>query len=185
MIQPIIKALFVGLLVTCSMVAYSKSVIQPPALLAKPTNSAQEAPSKLKPHTQGKKLPAPFASPIQYIGLSLNEAAKRIGIQPNSVGNIILENATARMLATTSGKSTISYVDIEFNQIKKCLQSKQFDSKPFLAALNIDPSKLELARKQTHFHTYYDHSNELKIAVSCLGDNSPYNVGISKNNYLN
>lgn len=149
------------------------------------SSSLTKSAPPLNTFSQIKELPAPFVSPIQYIGLSINEAAKRVGIKPNSVGNIILESKTARMLVTTSGKQAISYVDIEFNQEETCMQSKEFDSKPFLVALKINPEKLELARKQTHFHTYYDHTNKLKIAVSCLADDSTYNVGLSKNNYLN
>jgi hypothetical protein len=32
--------------------------------------------------------------------------------------------------------------------------TRAFDSEPVLGALSINPSELDFARKQTHFHTY-------------------------------
>lgn len=129
-------------------------------------------------------LPDPFASPIKYLGMSKMVAADIIGVQPNKVGNIILEKQVGRLLAHVGEDDLVSYVDIEFNNMGKCAQNEKFDPKPFLLALDIDPEILELARSQTHYHTYWHHEKRLKIAVSCLSDGSPYNVYIGSKYYL-
>lgn len=150
-----------------------------PKLLIKPPQKPTIAQKTL-----ASELPTPYKNPIQYIGLSLQQASKATGVKPNDAGNIIVESKIAKMMISTSGKTSVSYVDVEFLESQKCLQSKDFESTSFLKALGINPSSLELARKQTHYHTYYDHKNKLKIFVACIDDNWPYTVGISKNYYL-
>jgi hypothetical protein len=98
------------------------------------------------------------------------------------VGNIIIDSAQAHMLLDATGEG-ISYVDVELKQTAPCSQTTAFDSEPVLGALSINPSELEFARKQTHFHTYYDHKRKVKVGVRCLYDGAPLSVGLSSKYY--
>lgn len=140
----------------------------PPRLLSKPI----------------KEVSPPFLLPTQYINMTPQQAAKSLGKNLNEAGNITVENSEAKLHISTSGDEKISYSSVELKQMGKCLQSKDFDSKTYLRSVGIDPNKLEFARKQTHYHTYYDHNKKLKVFVACLDDNWPYTVGISKKYYL-
>lgn len=77
----------------------------------------------------------------------------------------------------------INYVDIELKKTVPWSQSRSFDSVTILGVLSINPAELELARKQTHFHTYYDHKRRLKIGVSCQYEGAPISVGFSSKYY--
>lgn len=127
-------------------------------------------------------LSAPFHRPFQYIGLSIAEAAKAVGGEPNKVGNIIIDSEQSHMLLEAEG-NFINYVDVELKKTAPWSQSRPFDSEAILGALSINPSELELVRKQTHFHTYYDHKRKLKIGVSCQYEGAPLSVGFSSKYY--
>lgn len=104
--------------------------------------------------------------------------------EPNEVGNIIIDSEKAHLLLEADG-NFISYVDIELKQTAPWSQSRPSDSESILGALSINPSELELARKQTHFHAYYDHRRKLKIGVSCQYEGAPLSVGFSTKYYGN
>jgi hypothetical protein len=127
-------------------------------------------------------LSKPFHRPFQYIGLSIEDAAKAVGYTPNDVGNIIIDTELCHMLLETEG-NFISYVDLELKNTAPFYQHQEFDSEAILGALSINPAELELVRKQTHCHTYYDHRKKLKINVSCLYDGGPLSVGFSTKYY--
>lgn len=127
-------------------------------------------------------LSRPFHRPFQYMGLSIQEAARATGGTPNEVGNIILDTDECHMCLEVEG-NFVSYVDIELKRTAPHLQSQEFDSEVVLGALSISPSELQLVRKQTHFHTYYDHRKRLKISVSCQYDGGPLSVGFSSKYY--
>ncbi len=127
-------------------------------------------------------LSAPFHRPFQYIGMSIAEAAKAVGKKPNSVGNITIDSEQSHMLLEAEG-NFITYVDIELNKTAPWSPSRPFDSEAILGVLSINPSELELAHKQTHFHTYYDHKRKLKIGVSCQYEGAPLSVGFSTKYY--
>ena len=93
-------------------------------------------------------LNAPFHRPFQYIGMTIARAAKATGGTPNAVGNIIIDSAHAHMLLEAEG-NFISYIDVELKQTAPCRQSHAFDSEPVFGALSINPSELNLVRKQT------------------------------------
>lgn len=123
-------------------------------------------------------LSSPFHRPFRYMGMSVEKAEKAVGIQANDVGNIIVENSECKMLLEAEG-NFISYVDVELKRTAPHNQSTEFDSESILGALSIGLSELELVRKKTHFHTYYDHRKRLKIGVSCQYDGAPISVGFS------
>lgn len=125
---------------------------------------------------------SPFHRPFQYMGMSVEKAEKAVGAQANDVGNIIVENPECKMLLEAEG-NFISYVDVELKRTAPRSQSTEFDSESILGALSIGLSELELVRKQTHFHTYYDHRKRLKIGVSCQYDGAPISVGFSSKYY--
>ena len=108
--------------------------------------------------------------------MSISDAASAVGGQPNRVGNIIIESEQAHMLLEAEG-NFVNYVDIELKNTAPWSQSRPFDSAAILGVLSINPAELELARKQTHFHTYYDHKRRLKIGVSCQYEGAPLSVG--------
>ncbi|HYW19262.1 MAG TPA: DUF4365 domain-containing protein [Nodularia sp. (in: cyanobacteria)] len=127
-------------------------------------------------------LNAPFHRPFQYIGMSIAEAAKAVGGEKNEVGNVIIDSQQAHMLLEAEG-NFINYVDVELKKTAPWSQSHPFDSEVILGVLSINPSELELVRKQTHFHTYYDHKRKLKIGISCQYEGAPLSVGFSSKYY--
>ena len=127
-------------------------------------------------------LSSPFHRPFQYIGMSIAEVAKVVGVKPNQIGNIIIDSEQAHMLLEAEG-NFVSYVDIELNQTAPWNPNRPFDSAAILGVLSINPSELELVRQQTHFHTYYDHRRRLKISVACHYEGAPLSVGFSGKYY--
>lgn len=125
---------------------------------------------------------APFHRPFQYMGMSVEKAEEAVGAKSNDVGNIIVENDECKMLLEAEG-NFISYVDVELKRTAPHNQDQEFDSESILGALSIGLSELELVRKQTHFHTYYDHRKQLKVGVSCQYDEAPISVGFSSKYY--
>jgi hypothetical protein len=124
----------------------------------------------------------PFHRPFQYIGMSIASASESVGQAPNKVGNIIVENDDCSMLLEAEG-NFINYVDVDLKGTEPHFLTQEFDSEPLLGALSINPSELELVRKQTHYHTYYDHRKKLKISVYCSDDGMPLSVGFSAKYY--
>ena len=124
----------------------------------------------------------PFHRPFQYIGLSISDAAKAVDQAPNEAGNIIVDTEDCHMLLEAEG-NFISYVDIELKKTAPFSQGREFDSEPILGSLSINPAELDLVRKKTHSHTYYDHRKRLEINVSCLYDGGPLSVGFSSKYY--
>jgi hypothetical protein len=124
----------------------------------------------------------PFHRPFQYIGLSIADAAKVVQSEPNKVGNIIVDTDDCHMLLEAEG-NFINFVDVELKKTAPQYQNREFDSEPILASLSINPAELDFVRKQTHFHTYYDHRRKLKIGVSCLYDGAPLNVSFGAKYY--
>jgi hypothetical protein len=127
-------------------------------------------------------LRAPFHRPFQYIGMAVADAARAVGSKPNKVGNIIIDSEQAHMLLEAEG-NFINYVDVELKKTAPWSQSRPFDSGAILGVFSINPSELELVRKQTHFHTYYDHKRKLKIGVSCQYEGAPLSLGFSSKYY--
>ena len=127
-------------------------------------------------------LRTPFHRPFQYIGMPIADAARSAGGKPNEVGNIIVDSEQAHMLLEAEG-NFINYVDVELKKTAPWSQKRPFDSEAILAVFSINPSELEPSRKQTHFHTYYDHNRKLKISVSCQDEGAPLSVGFSSKYY--
>ncbi|KHT13041.1 toll/interleukin-1 receptor domain-containing protein [Pectobacterium aroidearum] len=124
----------------------------------------------------------PFHRPFQYIGMTISQVEKETGCKANDVGNIIIEDEDCHMLLEAEG-NFISYVEIDLKKTAPHYQNQEFDSEIPLGALSIGLSEIELARKKTHYHTYYDHRKKLKISVSCSYDGAPLTVGFSSKYY--
>ena len=126
-------------------------------------------------------LSTPFHRPFQYIGMSIADASRAVGGNPNGAGNIIIDSEQAYMLLEAEG-NFINYVDV---QLKKTAWSPKnpFDSEAILGVFSINPSELELVCKRTDFHTYYDHKRKLKIHVCCHYEGAPLSVGFSSKYY--
>ncbi len=114
--------------------------------------------------------------------MSLADAKKAVKGETNQIGNIIINSEEANMLLEAEG-NFISYVDVEILKTAPWSPNLPFDSERILGVLSINPSELELIRKQTHFHTYYDHKRKLKIGVSCQYEGAPLSVGFSSKYY--
>ncbi len=127
-------------------------------------------------------LSAPFHRPFQYVGMPIPQAAATVGGTPNRVGNITVESDTARLFLEAEG-NFVNYVEVDLKETAPCSLNREFDSEPILGILSISPSELELAHKQTHSHTYYDHKRRLKVGVSCDYDGGPLSVGFSSKYY--
>jgi len=127
-------------------------------------------------------LSSPFHRPFQYMGMSIADAAIAVGSTPNKVGNIIIDSEQAHLFLEAEG-NFVNYVSIKLKKTAPCSQSRPFDSEIILGVLSINPAELELARKHTHFHVYYDHKRKLKISVSCQDDGEPLSVEFSGKYY--
>lgn len=127
-------------------------------------------------------LSSPFHRPFQYLGMTIDAAAKAVRGTPNEVGNIILESDECRLVLEAEG-NFINYVDIELKRTAPHLQSEEFDSEVILGTLSINPAELELVRKAVHYHHYSDHKRKLKVSVSCPYDGAPLSVGFSGKYY--
>lgn len=127
-------------------------------------------------------LSSPFHRPYQYIGMQINQAETATGGLANEVGNIIVENDECEMLLEAEG-NFVSYVEVRIKRTAPHYQHQEFDSESILGSLSLSLSELELARKQTHYHTYYDHRRQLKVGVSCQYDEAPISVSFSAKYY--
>lgn len=158
-------------------VVFNRNAFAPPANATNLGQALDKAWTKALP-----TLTRPFHRPFQYMGMTIQDAARATGGIPNDVGNIILDTDECHMCLEAEG-NFISYVDIELKKTAPHRQDQEFDSEVVLGALSINPSELELVRKKTHFHTYYDHKKRLKVSVSCLYDGAPLSVGFSSKYY--
>ncbi|OSN07586.1 molecular chaperone Tir [Lonsdalea britannica] len=124
----------------------------------------------------------PFHRPFQYMGMAISQAEKEVDCKANDVGNIIVENEDCHMLLEAEG-NFINYVEVSLKKTAPHYQNQEFDSEIPLGALSIGLSEIDLIRKQTHFHTYYDHRRKLKISVSCSYDGAPLTIAFSSKYY--
>jgi hypothetical protein len=124
----------------------------------------------------------PFHRPFQYIGLTVSDAARAVGHAPNEGGNIVVDTEDCHLLLEAEG-NFISYVEVELKKTAPHYQNQEFDAEPILGALSINPAELDMVRKKTHCHTYYDHRKRLKITVSWIYDGGPLSVGFSTKYY--
>lgn len=158
-------------------VVFNRNAYAPPLGATNLGQAIDKAWSKALP-----MLSRPFHRPFQYMGMTVQDAARATGGTPNAVGNIILDTDDCHMLLEAEG-NFISYVDVELKRTAPHRQDQEFDSEMVLGALSINPSELELVRRKTHFHTYYDHKKRLKVSVSCPYDDAPLSVGFSSKYY--
>lgn len=124
----------------------------------------------------------PFHRPFQYMGMPVNKAESEVGETANCVGSIIVESDDCKMLLEAEG-NFISYVEVDLKATAPHNKNQEFDSEPILGALSIGLTELDLERKKTHYHTYYDHRKKLKVSVSCLYDGAPLTVAFSSKYY--
>jgi hypothetical protein len=124
----------------------------------------------------------PFHRPFQYMGMTIANAEQKVNQVSNQVGNIIVDTDDCHMLLEAEG-NFVQYVEVELKKTAPQYLDREFDSEPILASLSISPAELDFVRKQTHFHTYYDHRKKLKISVSCAYDGAPLSVGFSSKYY--
>ncbi len=106
----------------------------------------------------------PYNRPHQYIGLSTKELSKALNANPNKNGNFHIENELAKLNIEMEG-GFASFIDIDLKQTKPHTINQKFDSETLLGTLSINPSELEKVREQINFHSYYDHSRKMKVAV--------------------
>lgn len=127
-------------------------------------------------------LAKPFHRPFQYIGMTIQDAAREVGASPNDAGNIVIETDDCLLLLEAEG-NFVQYVDLTLKVTGAHTQAQGFDSEAILGAVSISPTELELARRAPHYHAYYDHAKKMKIGVSCKYDGAPLSIGFSRKYY--
>ncbi len=130
-----------------------------------------------------KPIPDIYKEPYKYFSKSSKQVASILSKPANRVGNIIIDTKDFHILFEARN-NVIGFADVEIKGTGPCSQKVDFDSPPLLKALGINPNDLELNRKATHSHRYYDHTNKLKIVASCSYDGAPLSVSFSKKYYL-
>lgn len=124
----------------------------------------------------------PFYRPFQYLGMKILQVEKELNVKSSETGNIIIENEECKMFLEAEG-NFVAYIEVEIKRTAPHTFNREFDSEPLLGSLSISISELELVRKQTNFHTYYDHRRKIKVSVHCPYDSSPLTVAFSPKYY--
>jgi hypothetical protein len=125
---------------------------------------------------------APFHRPYQYLGMTIPDVEKIVGAKANDARNIIVANEHCKMVLWGEG-NFVSFVEVDLLKTAPHSQSAEFSSEALLGALSIGVHELELVRKKTDFHTYYDHKKRMKVTVSCLYDGAPLSVSFGTKYY--
>ena len=142
---------------------------------------AEAAPVQIKETLSA--IPGQYQKTYRYISMPVSRASELFGVKVNEGDNIVVDTPNYNILFKADN-GLISYVYVEFKGTGPCSQTAGFDSIPLLLALGIEPSSLELAKEQAHYHRYYDHVNRLKVGVSCQYDGADLSVGFSSKYYL-
>lgn len=130
------------------------------------------------------EVPSEFQNPYKYIGKSVSSVSRTLSTKPNEGNNIVIEKSDYEYFFETNNNK-VTFADVRFIKTAPCSQTDDFDSEVLLKKLAINSNDVELVRKRSHFHTYYDHRNKLKIGVSCLYNGAPLNVSFSRKYYGN
>ncbi|AEG10038.1 TIR protein [Shewanella baltica OS183] len=125
---------------------------------------------------------APFHRPYQYLGMTIPDVEKVVGVKANEARNIIVESEHCKMVLWGEG-NFVSFVEVDLLKTAPHSQSAEFNSEALLGALSIGVHELELVRKKTDFHTYYDHKKRMKVTASCLYDGAPLSVSLGTKYY--
>ncbi|EGM78703.1 TIR domain-containing protein [Rheinheimera sp. A13L] len=125
---------------------------------------------------------APFHRPYQYLGMTIPDVEKVVGVKANEARNIIVESEHCKMVLWGEG-NFVSFVEVDLLKTAPHSQSTEFNSEALLGALSIGVHELELVRKKTDFHTYYDHKKRIKVTASCLYDGAPLSVSFGTKYY--
>lgn len=126
--------------------------------------------------------PELYLNPHKYFGKRISDVSALLGVKPNEGGNIVVDTPHHHFLFEHN-HGYVSYMDVRFLESRTFDQSRDFKSKPFLKTLAVNVESLDFARKQTHFHTYYDHKERIKLGFSCMYDGAHLSVGFSKKYY--
>lgn len=124
----------------------------------------------------------PFHRPFQYLGMAVQKVKIEFDVTANSAGNIIIETDDCRMFLEAEG-NFISYIEVDIKATAPHNINQEFDSEPVLGCLSVGLNELDLIRKQTHAHTYYDHRRKLKVIVLCYEDEAPLTVSFGSKYY--
>lgn len=125
---------------------------------------------------------APFHRPYQYLGMTIPDVEKIVGVKANEARNIIVESEHCKMVLWGEG-NFVSFVEVDLLKTAPHSQSSEFNSEALLGALSIGAHELELVRKKIDFHTYYDHKKRIKVTASCLYDGAPLSVSFGTKYY--
>jgi hypothetical protein len=125
---------------------------------------------------------SPLHRPFQYLGMTRMETEKAVGNIANQNGSIVFNEQNCEVLIETEG-NFVSYIEIAILATKPHYQNQDFDSIPILGAFSINPSELEVASVQTHFHKYWDHRRKIQICVSCNYDGGSLSISFGSKYY--
>jgi hypothetical protein len=125
---------------------------------------------------------APFHRPFQYLGMSIADVEEMVGEKANDARNITVENEHCKMVLWGEG-NFVSFIDVDLLKTGPHSQNTEFDSEPLLGALSLGVHELELNRKKTHCHTYYDHKRRMKVTAMCSYEGAPLTVSFGTKYY--
>lgn len=90
---------------------------------------------------------APFHRPYQYLGMTIPDVEKVVGVKANEARNIIVESEHCKMVLWGEG-NFVSFVEVDLLKTAPHSQSAEFNSEALLGALSIGVHELELVRKK-------------------------------------
>ncbi|KUM54192.1 toll/interleukin-1 receptor domain-containing protein [Rheinheimera sp. EpRS3] len=163
-------------LITSMGIAFNKNVVSPrdSASLAQSLDSAIMIGLPI--------MSSPFHRPYQYLGMAIPDVEKIVGVKANEARNIIVESEHCKMVLWGEG-NFVSFVEVDLLKTAPHSQNAEFNSEALLGALSIGVHELELVRKKTNFHTYFDHKKRMKVTASCLYEGAPLSVSFGTKYY--
>lgn len=163
-------------LITSMGIAFNKNVVSPreTASLVQSLDAANMIGLPI--------MSAPFHRPYQYLGMTIPDVENIVGVKANEARNIIVESEHCKMVIWGEG-NFVSFVEVDLLKTAPHSQRAEFNSEALLGALSLSIHELELVRKKTDFHTYYDHKKRIKVTASCLYEGAPLSVSFGTKYY--
>ncbi|MBH0066776.1 hypothetical protein [Pseudoalteromonas sp. NZS100] len=126
--------------------------------------------------------PAEFISPYRFLKFRISAASDILKVAPDANGSIVT-STNQYETRYESNDGIITYSEIALLETAPCSQTQEFDPIAMLNAVAVDVRRLEPQMRMTHVATYYDHSNKLKVSVTCQQDGMPIIVAFSNKYY--
>lgn len=126
--------------------------------------------------------PAEFISPYRFLKFRISAASDILKVAPDANGSIVTSTSQYET-RYESNDGIITYSEIALLETAPCSQTEEFDPVAILKAVAVDVRRLEPQMRMMHLATYYDHSDKLKVSVTCQQDGMPIIVAFSNKYY--